>query len=421
MIMQASRARAIPLGAWLILALALTILAPMRGAQAGEIVGNAAFVVGQVEVERGGKRLALGKTHAIREGDWIRTGPDGHVHLRMIDQGFIAVRPVSRLHVRAYTYRPDDAAANRVQLHLESGVARTVSGRAGEASKARYRFNTPHAAIGLRGTDYVVQALDDVTRVSVLRGAVIVSPMDAGCGADTLGPCNSVLSRELNALTPHAYIEVRLNGGDPQILLEENGAAAPNRTAPPRPEEPQANLSPDSEIASARLADAYAPVAPPSAIAWGRWSQVPINAPTVVSQMTDGREITYGNELFGLLRTRGQVTLPGGEVGLRYAGGEAWLRDAGGQLHAVPLRDGLLDLDFNARQFQTSLTAQTGDTSVDLRARGAITFQGMLIADPARSSMNMNGVVSNQAQEAGYVFDRTLSAGTLYGVTHWKR
>jgi len=35
--------------------------------------------------------------------------------------------------------------------------------------------------------------------------------------------------------------------------------------------------------------------------------------------------------------------------------------------------------------------------------------------------MNMNGVVSNQAQEAGYVFDRTLSAGTLYGVTHWKR
>lgn len=411
---------------WLALAaFALVFIAPMRGAQADEIVGRAVFITGQAQIERAGALRALDKAQALRPGDWIQTGPDGHVHLRMIDQGFIAVRPGSRLQLRQYTYRPADPAANRVQLHLEYGVARTVSGRAGEANKARYRFNTPHAAIGLRGTDYVVQALADVTRVSVFRGAVIVSPMDAGCGADSLGPCQSQLSRELSALTPHAYIEVRLRGNGPEILLEENGKDAPNRVAPPRPEEPRASLGLTSEITSARLVDAYAPASPPPAppaIVWGRWSHIPLATPTIVSLLTPEREITYANDLFGLLRTSGPVELPtAGQISLRQNGGEAWLRETGGQLLSVPLSDGRLDLDFNQRRFDTRLTAHPGETPVNLNASGAITFQGLLIGDPALSSMNVNGVVGSQAEEAGYVFDQALPAGTLYGVTHWKR
>lgn len=411
---------------WLALAaFALLFIAPLRGAQADEIIGRAVFITGQAQIEHAGALRALDKAQALRPGDWIQTGPDGHVHLRMIDQGFIAVRPGSRLQLRQYAYRADDPAANRVQLHLEYGVARTVSGRAGEVSKDRYRFNTPHAAIGLRGTDYVVQALADTTRVSVFRGAVIVSPMGAGCVADTLGPCHTQFSRELSALTPNAYIEVRLRGNGPEILLEENGKDAPNRAAPPRHEEPRASFGPGSEIASARLVDAYAPAPqqpPPRAIVWGRWSSVSLATPTVVSLLSPEREITYANDLFGLLRPSGPVELPGaGQISLNQSGGEAWLRETGGQLLPVPLSDGRLDLDFNQRQFSTRLAAHPGATPVNLHAGGAITFQGLLIADPALSNMNMDGVISSQAGEAGYVFDYALPAGTLYGVTHWTR
>ena len=35
--------------------------------------------------------------------------------------------------------------------------------------------------------------------------------------------------------------------------------------------------------------------------------------------------------------------------------------------------------------------------------------------------MNLAGALSHQANEAGYVFDSKQPAGTLYGVTHWKR
>lgn len=412
--------------------LSLLALLCVSHAGAGEeaaAAGEAVFVVGQAELERAGERQPLRKGLTVAEGDWVRTGPDGHVHLRMHDQGFIAVRPGSRLQIRHYAYHPQDPAANRVQLHLESGVARTVSGKAGEARRDRYRFNTPLAAIGLRGTDYVVQSEADATRVSVLRGAVSVSPIGPGCQADAYSPCQSPLMRELNAQNPHAYLEVRASANTPEVRLIENGPDAPRNRVPPRPEEPRSLL--DEGRTGERVAGSLAPrpspppssVAPePSAIVWGRWQHVPLETPTLVSQLSPEREVTYANDFFALLRPKA-VTLPqGGTVSLPRAGGEAWLRNGQGQLAAVALSGGHLTLDFNNRQFQTGITAHPGgNTALALQAEGKITFQGHLVADAARSNMNMAGVISDQAGEAGYVFDRQLLDGTLLGVTHWKR
>ena len=387
-------------------------------AAAGEVV----FVVGEAMLERAGVSQPLHKGVVVREGDWVRTGADGHAHLRMHDQGFIAVRPGSRLQLRYYAYHPENPAANRVQLNLESGVARTVSGKAGETSKERYRFNTPLAAIGLRGTDYVVHSAADATRVSVLRGEVVVSPLGDGCRADAFGPCGDALARALVAHNPHAYLEVRINADTPEVRLIENGPNAPDRSAPARPEEPRALIE-DAHTA-VRLAESLVPtpaVAPPE-IVWGRWQHVALATPTVVSLLSPAREVTYANDLFALLRPAGPVSLPQGTVSLKQVGGEAWLRGTQGQLDAVGLSAGHLTLDFNKRQFHTGLTAHTGDDlPLALQAQGKITFQGNLVADPERSNMNLAGAISDQAREAGYVFDRQLPDGTLLGVTHWKR
>lgn len=384
--------------------------------------GEAVFVVGAVQLERAGVIQTLLKGHPVREGDWVRTGADGHAHLRMHDQGFIAVRPGSRLQIRYYAYHPENPSANRVQLNLESGVARTVSGKAGETNKDRYRFNTPLAAIGLRGTDYVVQSVKDATRIGVLRGEVLVSPIGGGCEADSLGPCHDALARALNAHNPRAYLEVRIGANTPEVLLIENGANAPDRSAPARPEEPRALI--DETHAGIRLAESLVPApAPlPAVIVWGRWQRVALDTPTVVSLLSPEREVTYANDLFALLRPTGPISLPQGMVSLGWAGGEAWLRGAQGQLTAAPLSAGHLTLDFNSRQFYTRLTAYPdGGAPLALQAQGKITSQGNLVADLERSSMNMAGVISDQATEAGYVFDRQLSDGTMLGVTHWKR
>ena len=422
----------------LIFAIALMLGGMARvGAQEASTIGSITFQVGDTRLERNGSSTAITKGQTLNVGDRLLTGPDGHIHARMVDNGFISVRPSARLHIQAYTYAPQDPSANRVGLLLESGVARTISGKAGEAAREHYRFNTPIAAIGLRGTDYVVQALLDATRVSVFKGAITMSVFGPGCQLSSLSPCTGPLVRELAAGSPHAYMEVRAQGGLPVIVLPEsgnNGKEAPNKVAPPRPEE--LRVSAERQLSSAPVSDVLANLSPtvqppPPArpdIAWGRWSNVALEGtPTLVSLATDDREITFGNALFGLLRPANAAKFPSaGVIGMNYLQGQAYLQTS--QPGAAPvltpayLGNASLQLDFNNRQFATRLNATAQGTSYALNAQGSIHAQGLLLVDPARSNMNLAGALSNNANEAGYLFDANLAPHqSLVGATRWGR
>lgn len=434
---------------WQILLLLSLVFALKNAASAGtsEVIGSITFQIGETRLERNGQTGPLVKGQALKVGDRLLTGADGHVHAIMADNGFISVRPASRLHIQAYTYAPHDPTANRVGLLLESGVARTISGKAGEAARESYRFNTPVAAIGLRGTDYVVQALPDLTRVSVLKGAVTLSAYGPNCLAGSLGSCAGPLVRELSANIPHAYMEVRAAEAA-VIITPENAKDAPSKIAPPRPEELAAsgdrrtnsalvaNALPTSEFTAPVTAPVTTPVTAPasnapearSEIVWGRWSNVPLQGtPTLLSLLADDREITFSNALFGLLRPSGTPQLPGtGVIAMNYARGEAYLqgRSADGKQTLTPatLSQGKLQLDFNSRQFSTSLNAAAEGVNYALQAQGTIQFQGMLYSNPTRSNMDIAGTLSNNANEAGYLFQSGAANNQqLIGATHWKR
>lgn len=415
-------------------------------------IGTVTFMVGDAWLERNGQTRLISLNQALQVGDRLSTGPDGHVHARMVDNAFISVRPSSRLQIQHYSYAPQNPLANRVGLLLESGTTRTISGKAGEANRQHYRFNTPLAAIGLRGTDYVVQAQPDVTRVSVLKGAIALSAFGQGCLADTLSPCSGPQVRELLAGDPQAYLEVRAQGGLPQLVLPGSSKdTGPNKAAPPRPEESGAAVErpvtgtllsqtllderakAQADTDAARLAHASAQALAerlslrPEVI-WGRWTGIALSGtPTLVSLQTDDREVTIGNALFGLLRPAGASQFPAaGTLAMNYLQGEAYIKDtspgASQALLPVSLSQGVLQLDFNNKQFTTRLSATTAAQTIALQAQGQINFQGMLYADPARSNMNVEGALSNQANEAGYLFNTLIAPNqTLLGATRWSR
>jgi hypothetical protein len=414
-------------------------------------IGIVTFVVGDTRLDRSGTITPLTKGLALQVGDSLLTGANGHVHARMVDNGFISVRPSGRMHIHSYTYNPQDPSANRVGLMLESGVARTISGKAGESAREHYRFNTPLAAIGLRGTDYVVQALPEVTRVSVLKGAVTLSAFGPSCLSASLSPCTGPLVRELAAGIPHAYMEVRALGGLPVIIAPDQGKDAPNKVVPPRPEEvgatpdrqlsnaTAANLVRDSTKAAEAQADAAALAAesklpviavPLPQIVWGRWSSLALAGsatPNIASLITPDREITYGNDLFGLLRPTNSVRFPSeGVLSMSFQQGEAYFQmqqpGAAQQITPASLSATKLQLDFNTLQFATSLSATAKDRTYDLHAQGKIHAQGLLMVDATRSNMYLAGALSNNAQEAGYLFDANLAPNqALVGVTRWSR
>ncbi|KRB85139.1 hypothetical protein ASE07_21490 [Noviherbaspirillum sp. Root189] len=438
---------------------------------AADMAGSVSFVIGDANViGEDGKPHAVARGKNINAGQILETGATGHIHLRMVDGAFVSIRPQSRLRIEDYHYDSANAENNRIKFVLEKGVARSITGRAGEASKQNYRLNTPLAAIGIRGTDFVVQATADITRVTVQSGAVVMSPLAADCLASALGPCKSASSRVLTAAMRDAYLELRNRNEAPLLVPAEKALESPNVIAPPRPEEPRATADKQTkaganmdsreairEVAADTIknrvdADAAIPAAspntnnnnnnnnpttpaveppPPVAIApakfwWGRWK--PFVEPGKESAGFDaanlpGRESVFGNSVFSLFRESGTVVVPNSGVGkFQLADSEAYMM-TDRKLTAAQITSPSLTIDFGNRRFDTSLTINSADSApVLVQSSGTVTHQGLLLGGTNTPNTKLNGLLSSGGDQAAYVFERGLSGSqSVLGVTRWTR
>lgn len=202
-------------------------------AQASNSVGEATFVIGSPQVRSSeGDVRQLRKGDALKVGDQIETGNGSHVHLRFMDGGLVSVRPGSRLTVERYDYDAANPVASAIKFRLDGGVMRSISGKGAEAAKDRFRLNTPVAAIGVRGTDFVVLADRDSVRATVNSGAIVVSPFSDRCLPEGGGPCGGPVARELASATSNLMLELRRGQPEPQ-LVPKVGRSVPDVVQPP--------------------------------------------------------------------------------------------------------------------------------------------------------------------------------------------
>jgi len=153
------------------------------------IVGEAAMVIGVARItSASGETSAVSRGSAIHVGDRIETESGGHVHVRFIDGGRLSIRPSSRLQVENYSYSTQQTALTAIKFRLDEGVVRSITGAWGESARERFRLNTPVAAIGVKGTDFVVRSDADTTAASVYTGAIVFAALTDSCQA-SLGPC----------------------------------------------------------------------------------------------------------------------------------------------------------------------------------------------------------------------------------------
>ncbi|MCX7170394.1 MAG: FecR family protein [Proteobacteria bacterium] len=440
---------------------------------AADVVGEVIFAIGDA------KAVDAAGTHAVRKGDKVMvgqtltSGDSGHIHVRFVDKAFVSVRPHSTLRIDTYTYSAEKPAASFVKFTLATGTARLITGAAGHAAKENFRLNTPVAAIGVRGTDFVVNTTAETTRVSVNEGAIAMSPLSGDCRADGFGPCQSDLARQLTSSTANAYLELRSRSAAP--VLQSTDAEAPNRVTPPRPEEPRTTVpdksqksgSTSSEVITEVVAATVqrvttpttvtpppvtpppvtpppvtpppvppvtevppvvvAPPPPPPAakVWWGRWSDYAPSgsAGSFASVLTADRETAVSNVVFGLVVEKNSaVELPtSGVVGFTLADSEAY-RKVGTTLTPAAVSDAALTMDFGKRSFDTSLIWKQGGQSIAINASGNITWQGIMISDASRSNAEVVGALTAANSQAGYLFSRPIDASaTAIGATRWIR
>jgi len=214
------------IGLWLAAGLA-------SAAEAGKVI----FVAGEVHAES--RQLTLGA--AVNEGELLSTGADGYVYIKTLDEGLFILRPKTRARIATYHVDQVNPANTRVKLELLNGVARTQSGKAVKLARQNFRFNTPVAAIGVRGTDFTVFTDDQTSSVAVLSGGITISGFSGACVREGSGPCEGAASRELSASQKGQLLQIRR--GQAAAQLVSTSALAPDVVAPPRADEPLAKAT----------------------------------------------------------------------------------------------------------------------------------------------------------------------------------
>jgi hypothetical protein len=366
------------------------------------------------------------------------------VYVRLRDGGLLVVRPASELHVDLWRYDPAHPQDTQIKYTLESGVARQVSGSGVKAARDKFRFNTPMAAIGVRGTDFTVLADPTVTRVSVQSGGVIVNGFGSGCRAEGLGPCEGASAVELFASAANKLLQVRAGERRPEVI--DDPSASPERVRPPAPAEPvsqkPATASPDVHLADSRGSEivgvdvpstpAPPPPPPPPAVpvgVWGRWAALAIGDPGTVKaeDVLDGRTLIAVNKYYILAANPSMTSmpLPGDGVGnFTLTAHEGVITDtASGVSFASTASDAKLSIDFGQKRFSTSMNVSGGNMSTQIAAQGTVDSTGKFTSDLFVSPSSITGIVGGKnASEAMYLYQRSFNDHyQAIGATTWHK
>lgn len=420
-------------------------------------VGEVQIVLGKAYVENHlSKRETLKPGSTIRVSDSIYTEANGHVHIRFTDGGFVSVRPGSRLDVVRYDYDQARPEQSSVKFNLQEGVTRSISGDAAKSARQRFRLNTPIAAIGVRGTDFVVSATDKTTRALVNEGAIVMAPYSEECSAASFGPCalnaleltgTSLQIIELDGTTPAPRLLAAPHERDPGSLRDEVQLAVVDNSddseddAETKSETNELYLetvtptrvtNEAASVASSLVASGpnFTPDAPVAALelssrqlVWGRWSEEQIESERITLAFNDakaGRAVSVGNNDHILFRNEDNGTRVDsglGVVGFELNSAQAFYSSGSGVV-AMQVEGGNLDIDFNRSEFSTALNLSHDFTgNVDFIANGKISEGGYFNSRDA--SQRIAGAVSTDGQEAGYFFERQLLEGGIHGLTLW--
>nr|WP_229481876.1 FecR family protein [Massilia sp. JS1662] len=404
----------------------------------------------------------------VGEGQMLSTGADGFLYVKTVDSGLFILRPNTKARIVTYHVDEKNPANTQVKLELLSGVARSKSGNAVKQARQNFRFNTPVAAIGVRGTDFTVFTDNDTSRVAVISGAIVMSGFAGSCRPDGAGPCEGSASRELSAAQRGQLLQLQRGQATPQLL--QSSPLSPDQVSPPRPDEPlahagsagggansatgQTNLDVQKTISLNVAVNKAPPVQPPPevppptpptpvpptialpdrGIVWGRWTVVAGRPPTFnLANAADQNELLELNGNYALLRTRGPDTYiapSNGSIGFQLRNSEAFVYTDYTPTYRVEtpatLSNGVLTVDFGKQSFATSvdMTSQAGNAT--LQATGAVGADGRLHGDGANGRtniMNVQGLLSNQnGGSAAYIFDSRLDdKRTVNGATYWEK
>jgi ferric-dicitrate binding protein FerR (iron transport regulator) len=120
-------------------------------------IGTFKQVEGEVRVGKDGARTAPQSGDAVRAGQRITTGRDGAASMVLKDGTVLTLGPNTTTDLNQFQYDTTTQEGN-FAVELLQGSLRVVTVLLAKVNPERFKVKTPTAVVGVRGTDFIVEA-----------------------------------------------------------------------------------------------------------------------------------------------------------------------------------------------------------------------------------------------------------------------
>ncbi|MCS0616417.1 FecR domain-containing protein [Massilia kyonggiensis] len=202
-------------------ALAQTLLCAVllfgaSAAWAGQVVGVVEHLSGPLmDRKADGTVKVLAAKSQVESGDTLVAEKNTYAQIRFIDNSEITLRPGTTFKIDDFAYDADKPDGDSAVFSLVKGGLRSITGLLGKRNKEKFQLKTPAATIGIRGTTFIAQWVEDAAAVK-----------------SASGPVNPGLVPGLHVAVLDGMIVVTNAGGAQHFPAGQFGFV-PNMTAPP--------------------------------------------------------------------------------------------------------------------------------------------------------------------------------------------
>lgn len=187
-------------------------------AWAAPVVGTVVNLSGPLMVRKAdGVVKVLALRSEVEQGDTLLTEKNTYARVKFIDNSEVTLKPGTTFRIEAFSYEAAKPEGDSASFNLLKGGLRSVSGLLGQRNKEKFQLKTPTATIGIRGTTFIAEFVeDDATAVAARQAYWHAS--SAGLDAAPLPaaplllaqntPPRIVLPGEKPSLAPGLYVHI---------------------------------------------------------------------------------------------------------------------------------------------------------------------------------------------------------------------
>jgi len=128
-------------------------------ATAGVDAGVIKTVKGTATVVRGAETLPVTAGMALKSADQVKTGADGAVGITLRDNTVLSAGANSTLSLDKFSF-DNKTQKGELEATLKRGSLSAISGAIAKSSPNAVQFKTSTMTLGVRGTDFIIEAAD---------------------------------------------------------------------------------------------------------------------------------------------------------------------------------------------------------------------------------------------------------------------